>query len=189
MSTRTVSDPGQPQHNPRAGLRLQASQSLLGLGVYAVFAVVQHVEVLLGMVDERASWQLTAYTLGGGLLFYGLIRSGLSRRCGPDPTLTVPQMLWALGATAWSYAITGPARGAVLLIMTLVLLFGIFALRPAQSRALALAGLCLLGGVMIWKARTDPQNYDPRVEALHLVFAAIVTAAVAALAERFGGAA
>jgi diguanylate cyclase (GGDEF)-like protein len=39
---------------------------------------------------------------------------------------------------------------------------------------------------MIWKGWTDPQRYDPRVEAMHLVFAAVVTAAVAVLAERMG---
>ena len=95
-------------------------------------------------------------------------------------------MLFGLSSVAWSYAITGPARGAVLLIVVLVLLFGSFSLKPRQSRFVALAGFVMLGGVMVWKAWTDPQHYDPRVEGTHLLFAAIVTVAMAVLADRLG---
>ncbi len=166
--------------------QLRASQALLALSVYAVFAVVQHVEVLLGMIDEAASWRLTAYNLCGGLGFYALVRSGLNRRFTGDPALTLPQSVWAIVGIAWSYAITGPARGAVLLIMVLVILFGMFALSPARSRALAAFAFSLLAAAMVWKGWTDPARYDPRVEALHLAFAAIVTAACAVLSIRLG---
>jgi diguanylate cyclase len=85
---------------------------------------------------------------------------------------------------AGSYAITGPARGAILPIMLLVIVFGVFALTPAQSRAMSGFGVCLLAGVMVYKGATDPLRYEPVVEALHLVFTAIVVGAVSALASR-----
>mgnify|MGYP006376103817 CR=1 FL=1 len=72
MSLRTVflgSDPRQ---------QLRASQALLALAVYLCFAAVQHGEVLMGLIDEAASWPLTAWNLSGGLGFYLLIRSGLN---------------------------------------------------------------------------------------------------------------
>lgn len=166
--------------------RVRASQALMALVVYTVFAGVQHIEVLLGLIDERSSWWLTAFNLGGGVGFYLLIRSGWNQRVHSDPSLTVPQSLWALAGVTWSYAITGPARGGVLLIVMLVLMYGIFALTPRQSRLLAGAGFAMLATAMVWKGWTEPQRYDPRVEGLHLVFAAIVTAAVAVLAERMG---
>jgi len=166
--------------------RLRASQTLLALLVYAVFAVVQHMEVLAGMIDEAASWRLTAWNLTGGVGFYLAIRSGINLRVEADPALTVPQMLWAMVGITWSYAITGPARGGVLLIMTLVLLFGIFTLPPRRSRMLAGLAFALLAATMAWKGWTDPARYDPRVEVMHFVFAAIVLGAVAALAERLG---
>ena len=170
--------------DPRQTLRI--SQSLLALVVYAAFAVVQHVEVIAGLIDERDSWLLTAWNLSGGVAFYGLARAGLSQRISDDRTLMLAQSLWAMVGIAWSYAITGPARGGVMLIMLLVLNFGMFALRPQQARALAMAGFGLIGSVMIWKGLNDPAHYDPRVEALHFVFAGIVMASVATLSIRLG---
>jgi diguanylate cyclase len=179
-------DPDKPTRRVASPQHVRASQSLLVLVVYGVFAVVQHVEVLLGLIDERQSWMLTAYNLAGGSLFYGAIRSGLNQRFRSDPSLTIPQSLWALGGISWSYAITGPARGAVLLIVVLVLMFGIFALTPRQSRILAGVGFAMLGSAMVYKGWIDPIGYDPRVEGIHLVFAAVIVAAVAVLAERLG---
>jgi len=166
--------------------RTRASQALLGLAVYAVFAGVQQLEVTLGMIDAVASNWLTSWTLGGGLGFFLLIRSGLNRHLGPDPGLTLPQMIWAVVAVTGAYAITGPARGAVLLIMVLVIVFGVFALTPAQSRLVGALGVAMLASVMVWKGATDPARYDPQVEAFHLVFMAVVIGFVSALAIRLG---
>jgi diguanylate cyclase len=186
MDEGKFSDLEEPARSTASPQHVRASQALLVLVVYGVFAGVQHVEVLLGLIDERQSWLLTAYNLAGGTLFYGVIRSGLNLRFRGDPSLTIPQSLWALGGISCSYAITGPARGAVLLIVVLVLMFGIFALTPRQSRVLAGVGFAMLGSAMVYKGWIDPIGYDPRVEGIHLVFAAVIVAAVAVLAERLG---
>jgi diguanylate cyclase (GGDEF)-like protein len=166
--------------------RLRASQSALALLVYLAFALVQHAEVRMGLMDAADSWRLTAWNLGGATVFFLLIRSGLNLRLAPerDRALTMPQSLWAMVGICWSYAITGPARGAVILILLLVLIFGSFSLKPREARVLAATGFVLLAGVMVFKALTDPARYDPRIEGLHLLFAGIVMAAVSALAIR-----
>jgi diguanylate cyclase len=166
--------------------QLRASQALLVLAVYLAFALGQHAEVLMGLIDEAASWRLTAWNLAGGLVFYLLIRSGLNRRLPRDKALGAPQSLWALVGISWSYAITGPARGSVLLILLLVLIFGMFSQTPRQSLRMVATAFVLIGGVMLWKALTDPGRYDPRVEAVHFVFAGIVMACVSALSIRIG---
>jgi diguanylate cyclase (GGDEF)-like protein len=166
--------------------RLRVSLALVALVVYVLFAGVQHLEVLMGLVDAGASWRLTAFNLSGGLLFYGLMRSGLNRRVRGDPSLNFPQMLWAMTGISWAYAITGPARGGVILIMMLIIVFGMFALTARQARVIAATGFGMLGGVMLCKALTDPANYPPRVEIVHFVFAAVVMGAVAVLAGRLG---
>jgi diguanylate cyclase (GGDEF)-like protein len=166
--------------------RLRVSLALVALVVYVMFAGVQHLEVLMGLVDADASWRLTAFNLSGGLLFYGLMRSGLNRQVRGDPSLNFPQMLWAMTGISWAYAITGPARGGVILIMMLIIVFGMFALTARQARAIAATGFGMLGGVMLCKALTDPANYPPRVEIVHFVFAAVVMGAVAVLAGRLG---
>lgn len=171
---------------PPGPQRVRATQALMSLGIYTVFASIQHLEVLLGLVPEAQSWALSAFYLGGALAFYAVIRSGLNLRWPGDPSMTRVQMTFALVALSWSYGITGPARGAVMAIVMLVILYGMFGLPASQARALSMAGFVLMGGVMIFKALTDPEHYDPRVEFFHLVFAATVMAAVSVLSIRLG---
>jgi diguanylate cyclase (GGDEF)-like protein len=141
--------------------------------------------VLAGMIDPLESNLLTLFNLCGALGFYALVRSGLSERLG-DPALTAPQMVWGLLSTAGSYAITGPARGAVMTLMVLILVFGMFALSPSTARTLALAAFGLLSGVMLWKSNSDPARYPPLVEAVHFLFGVIVLTGVSVLSIRMG---
>jgi diguanylate cyclase (GGDEF)-like protein len=170
--------------DPRQQLRV--SQALLVLAVYLVFAVVQHAEVVLGMIDATQSWSLTAWNLTGGIGFYAGLRSGLNLRLKAGRSLAIPQSAWAMVGITWSYAITGPARGAVILIMILVVVFTMFELTPGKARAVAATAFAMLAGTMVWKAAVDPARYDPRVEAMHLLFSGIVLAASYVLAVRIG---
>jgi hypothetical protein len=154
----------------------RASQALLVLTVYTVFAAVQHVEVLLGLIEASQSWPLTVWNLTGGICFYACIRSGLNLKLRTSHSLAIPQSLWAMVGIAWSYAITGPARGAVILILILVVVYSIFELTPAKARAVAATAFFMVVTVMVWKAWTDPGRYDPRVESIHMLFAGIVLA-------------
>jgi len=170
--------------NPRQLMRV--SQALLVLVVYVVFAGVQHLEVRLGMIDASQSWALTAWNLTGGIGFYACIRSGLNLKLNTGRSLAIPQSMWAMVGITWSYAITGPARGAVMLIMILVVVFTLFELTPSKARAVAAGAFAMLATVMVWKALADPTRYDPRVEGMHLLFSGIVLAASSALAVRIG---
>jgi predicted signal transduction protein with EAL and GGDEF domain len=168
--------------------RIRAGNSLLWLFVYLLFAVVQHVEVLIGLIDESSSWSLTAWNLTGATGFFLAVRSGVNLKLAPkgDPAWTIPQMFWATIAICWSYAITGPARGAVILILLPALIYCVFALTERQSRMLTGTALLMLGSVMLFKASTDPTRYDPRVEGMHMLFAAIVMGTVWAVSIRIG---
>lgn len=170
--------------NPRQLMRV--SQALLVLAVYVVFACVQHLEVRLGLIDASQSWALTAWNLAGGIGFYACIRSNLNLKLKTGRSLAIPQSIWAMVGITWSYAITGPARGAVILIMILVVVFTMFELTPSRARAVAAGAFTMLGAVMAWKAVTDPTRYDPRVEGMHLLFSGIVLAAASVLAVRIG---
>ena len=171
--------------DPRQRVRL--SQALLVLAVYAVFAVVQHAEVVAGLIDAAQSWPLTAWNLIGGVGFCAAIRSGLNLRLPWGRSLALPQSAWAMVGITWSYGITGPARGAVLLIMILVVVYTMFELSPAKARAVAAVAMTMLGSMSAYKAVTDPLRYDPRVEITHMLFCAIVLAASAVLASRIAG--
>lgn len=167
--------------------RLRVVMVLLTMAIYVVFAILQHVEVMLGFIDARASAWLTAYYLGGSLLFYALMRSGYSVRLSPrEPSLTFWQTLHGVLAMVGAYAITGPARGAVLAILVLVLAYGMFSLSVRQAGLLAGVALVALCTAMAWKSQTEPARYPPWVEAVHLAFGVIVLSGVSALSVRMG---
>lgn len=160
---------------------------LLTMAVYVLFALLQEGEVLLGFIDARASAWLTLYYLGGSVLFYVLLRSGWSERLLPaDPALMLLQTLHGVGAMIGAYAITGPARGAVLAILVLVLAYGMFGLSVRQARGLALFSFAALAATMAWKSQTDALRYPVWVEAVHLAFGVIVLLGVTALSVRMG---
>ncbi len=171
---------------PTGPLRVRSSMALIALAVYAVFALLQHGEVMLGLIDRTESNWLTLFNLCGGFGFYALVRSGLSQRLSSEPSLTMPQMVFAIVSNTWSYSITGPARGAVIAIMILVIMFGMFILQPRQAGSLALLAGMLLAGVMVWRASTSPLRYEPRVEILHFLFAVVVLGGTSSLAIRLG---
>jgi diguanylate cyclase (GGDEF)-like protein len=171
---------GPPGHR-----RVRASQALLALVVCTVFAGVQQAEVELGLIERYESNLLTLCNLSSSFACFLLVRSGFSEALR-DPAMTVPQMVLGVLATVGSYAITGPARGAVMSILVLVLVFGMFALRPVHARGLALFAFALLSIVMVWKSHSEPARYPPVIEATHFVFGVIVLLGVSALSVRMG---
>ena len=172
---------------PSGRQRVRVVMVLLTMAIYVLFALLQHAEVLLGFIDARASAWLTAYYLGGSLVFYLLVRSGWSERLSADePSLTLWQTLHGVLAMIGAYAITGPARGAVLAILVLVLAYGMFSLSVRQAGALALFTLIALSSVMAWKSHTDAARYPPWVEVVHLAFGVIVLSGISALSVRMG---
>jgi len=158
--------------------------ALTALVVYALFALLQHGEVMLGLIERSESNWLTLFNLCGASGFYAVVRSEASLRLSSEPSLTLPQMVFAIVSISWSYSITGPARGAVIAIMILVIMFGMFILQPRQARSLALLAVALLGAVMWWRALAAPLRYPPRVEVVHFVFTLIVLGGTSSLAIR-----
>ena len=151
---------------------------------FVLFSVVQMVEVSFGLMDRGASDALIAAMATMAVFFYALFRSGLNLRIGRDPGLTLPQLVIGCSLSVWSYAVTGPARGAILLILVSTLMYGMFALTSRQSRCLAAAALAGLAAVMLWRAHTDPAGYPWRLEVVHFLFAAIVMWTMASLSEQ-----
>ncbi len=171
---------------PPGRQRMRASQSLLALAVYGLFVGVLYAGVRLGFIDFGEARWLSGIYLLGALLFYVAIRSGFNERFVSDPSLTLPQAAFGLLICAGAYAVTGLARGVVMPLLVLILVFTMFAVRPAQSRGLAVFAVVMLGGVMLWKSRTDPTRFPPTVEWFHFASAAIVLGCVGVLAGRMG---
>lgn len=164
-------------------LRERLAQALLAMGVLAAGVMGMLWFVAVGEAPAAAVWWWMALTLAGMALFFALIRSGHSRRWA-DPTLTVPQMLFALTSAAAAYALLGAGRGAVFPVVMTVFMFGIFVARPQALRWVSLYAVLLFGLVMAWSALRDPQRYPWQAEVGHFLLVATMMPAVSLLAAR-----
>ncbi len=168
-------------HDPRERERL--SQALLAMALLAAGVLAMHYFVAIGQADAAAVWWWSAFTLAGMAVFFGLIRSGVSRRWR-EPSLTVPQMVFALSSGAVAYALLGPGRGAVFPVVMTILMFGLFVATPGQMRWVSLYAVTLFGGVMAWCAWALPLRYPPAIELGHFLLVATMMPAVSILAAR-----
>lgn len=166
-----------PEGEGRGAVKL----TLLALTVYGLFALNVAVQVRLGLMQAGPGVWVSGLSLAGITAFYLLVRTGLSRHFGRDPSLTLPQSVFGVLITAWGYAIDPALRGAIIAIMLLNLVWGMFVLSQRQAFGLYVFGLLSLGAAMAWGALTDPLHFPPAVEALHFSFAAILMTAVSVL--------
>ena len=128
----------------------------------------------------------SALTLLGMVVFYALIRSGWSRRHA-DPSLTVPQMVFAMTSGALAYALLGAGRGAVFPLVMVVLMFGMFIASPRQMRWVSAYAVLLFGATMALMATLQPRDYPWAIELGHFLAVATMMPGVAMLAARLCG--
>lgn len=134
-----------------------------------------------------APWRLvvpwTLVALSGYAGFFMAIRTGWSERC-TDPSLTVAQMVYALGCCASGYALAGPMRGTMFPLAMVVLMFGMFALTPRQMLAISVFAVVLFGTVMVAMCRLQPQTFGVDVELGHFLMLAAMMPAMSVLAAQ-----
>lgn len=148
---------------------------------YLLCSGVQVIEVHFGLMDRAMSDWLILGMLSTVLVFYGIFRTGLNLKLGSDPAFTLLQLGFGCGFSIWSYAVTGAARGAILMILISNMVFGVFSLSPRHSRVLALGSLSVLGAVMGWLSLTQPGQHPWQLELVHFLFACIVMWTMASL--------
>ena len=118
----------------------------------------------IGIMREFAPQWLLITTVPAYIAFFGLVRSGWSRRL-KDQTLMIPQNLFALLAISFAYTALGPNdRGVVLVLIPLVLVFGMYTHAPKHSIKIGLLAMAMLGGSMGILSQWDPAYYPPSYE-------------------------
>ena len=167
-------EPQQRVRLAQAGLAMLLQSS--GVAAMAYF-------VWIGAARPAPVGWWAVLTLVGMLGFFVLIRSGWSRR-RREPSLTVPQMVFALTSAAVAYALVGAGRGAVFPMVMVILMFGIFVVSPPQIRWVSLYAVLLLGATMLYMALTHPAVYPPAIEVGHFLLVATMVPGVSMLASR-----
>ena len=154
--------------DPRQRLRIQ--RFMVAAANFVICTIVLGYAVSTGAVDTDAGWMLGTYMMTNVAAFYVLLRSGLNLRF-PDPALTLPQIIVALTCVVWSYAILEASRGASLILLALVLVFGMFNLTARQTRQAATFALISQGLTMLCMASFWPERYPARQEMINFLFA------------------
>ncbi|MFN9747227.1 MAG: diguanylate cyclase [Betaproteobacteria bacterium] len=163
--------------------RVRLSQSGLALLLMAAGVAAMHYFAVAGVATVGPVLIWSAFTLGGMLVFFALIRSGASRRWA-EPSLTVPQMLFALTSSAVAYTLLGAGRGAVFPVVMVVLMFGMFVVSPRQMRWLSVYAVLLFGSAMAFMTLMQPRQYPLVIEVGHFLLVATMLPAVSLLAGR-----
>ena len=163
--------------------RVRLSQAALAMLMLAIAVVAMHYFVWAGIAAAGPVWWWSVFSLGGMVVFFALIRGGWARRL-PEPSLTVPQMLYALTCSAVAYALLHEGRGGVFPIVLVILMFGMFVVTPLQMRWISAYAVTLFGvtmALMVWR---EPQTYPWKVELGHFLMVATMLPVASVLAGR-----
>lgn len=177
--TQTTPEPAQIQKNKA----LRSAQCFYAMCTYVFLAALDLLQAIFGFMSWDVARPHIAVGLGGALAFFLTVKSPLSERFS-DPSLTLPQVLFGVAMSGWTYAVAGPARMGIMALLAVVLTFTMFSLRPGQSRALAAMAFISIGSAMAWAIRFDPERYHPISEGIGLAYLALVLSTLSNLSSR-----
>ncbi|AKJ31637.1 diguanylate cyclase [Caldimonas brevitalea] len=126
-----------------------------------------------GRTAHWSVWVLLAQNMIGCVVPPLLVRSGFTSRWR-DPAITLPYVLWAGAGLTVAYAIVPMLRGAVLQMLSLVMVFGFMGLRPRQTKiagGVVIAMLAVMAAVWI---QFGPAWENPRRIVLEVSMSAAV---------------
>ncbi|MDE2402064.1 MAG: GGDEF domain-containing protein [Burkholderiales bacterium] len=151
--------------------RQRISRFLLTLPAFVAGIGLLHYARHLGLSDGANAWWLTWYVAGGLGLFYALLRMGWAVHSS-DPDLMIERSVFAIVALLMVYAWGGSARSNALLLLSLVVVQGMFTLSPRQTLVVGGLSVLLLGLTMAYISHQDPQRYPPLLELLRFILVA-----------------
>ncbi len=160
--------------------RIRISRSMISMLVYVVCVALTGYGVANNMVPEGPVRWLQLGLVSWIVAVYAFLRSGLNERL-KDPAMTLPQILGAQIWIAGSYITCAPFRGALLMLLCLVLVFGIFNLNTLGRRITNVYTVALLGAVMAWMSYHHPDQYPRKVELIHFILMATILPVVSML--------
>jgi diguanylate cyclase (GGDEF)-like protein len=164
-------------------LRRCIVRTLITVVAYIACIGLLWLSVALGLTPARSAMLHTPLSVVSPIAFYVLIRSRWTLRF-EDPSLTMQQMLLAVLNLATAYAINPDTRSAELVILALVMAFGMFSLKPVQSRRLAWCALAIYGLEMIVLERTRPAVFQAKEEVINFAVLMVVLTTLSTLSAQ-----
>lgn len=128
---------------------------------------------------QGAVWLATCCCLTAAL-FVAIVRSGLNLNF-TQPSLALPQALCAQTLIAAAYAVTGPVHPVTLILLTTVMVFGMFEMTTSSVWKLLAYTITLMGATMAWCNHANPAVYPAQLERIYFVMIATVLPSVSSL--------
>lgn len=152
---------------------LRTRRFLMSVATYAVCGALAQLCAWLGYLPTSTPMWWVIGAAAGNLGFFFMIHSGRNLRLR-DPSMTEPQLIVSMFAAMALISQAEEARGALLMLLPVPLLFGILRLNFRQMARVATVGFVAYVGVisMIW--RIQPQRINLALELLSLVTLASV---------------
>jgi diguanylate cyclase (GGDEF)-like protein len=160
--------------------RVPMSMALLALLIMASSA-----GVLLLLAEANETMNVTSVRWWAGLSVAGLlvltllVRFDQAAKLG-DPSLTVPQMVWAITSGAVAYVLAGEARGIVPSLLAMILFFGAFALTTGEVIGIGIYALAAFGCAIAVCARLSAST-SAYIETAYALMVLIVLGGCVAL--------
>lgn len=150
------------------GMDRSMRSRVLGIGlclvVYALCCLAAWYAARVGIMHPVAPPVLACVTLPVCLVALVLARTGYSSRFR-DPTMMMPQNVLALVSIGFAYLSVVPQdRGVVMVLLSLVIMFGMYTHTPRQSLNVGALALLGLGVCMMILSQYDPLFYPFRRE-------------------------
>jgi diguanylate cyclase (GGDEF)-like protein len=145
-------------------MRSSLASILLSVSVYVVCCALAFFAVANGLARDGFAERLLVVTFVVEGAIYALVRSGWSSRL-PDPNLVMTQIVFALAAVSYAYAmVVTEHRGAVLIVIAVIVMFGMYTLSARQAVLVGVTAAGFLGAVMAVMTQLDPGYYPWRLE-------------------------
>lgn len=152
----------------------------------AFCVLVMQLVAVAGLTPAAPVHWWSLISAGYVLLSFLFIRSGATRHWR-DPAFTMVQIGSALVCNAVAYVIAGDGRGVVPPVLAVVMMFGVFGLKPRQMKKLLVLGLLVFtvaGAVVQWGRPEDAP--PPALAAVYMLMVVLVLAFSTMLALRMG---
>jgi len=163
--------------------RLRIQRSLMAATVFIACCLLQVYACWMGYMLAEDVLHLSGAIVLNVAFWYTVLRSGFNLRFA-DPALTMPQIMAAQTIIVGAYATTGPAHGATMMLLALVLVFGVFNMKRRDSLIASIYTVGLMGLTNFIKVHTDPVNYPVKLEVAHFVITAAIVPTISSLAAQ-----
>jgi diguanylate cyclase (GGDEF)-like protein len=173
-----------PANDPYQALRLR--RFLTAAAVYGALIALTGAYVVVGLMGLDDWLRATGAIVAINGVMFALLRSGRNEQLS-DPSLTLIQVITACFVTAFVAFQVDGARGALLLILMALLMFGAFRLRIVAFLVVGLFAVASYAAVIMALRQFRPEALELRIALLQLVALTTAVACGALFVGYVGG--